>query len=107
MLFEENVNYGFRRNFWALKPEALLVGSVSLLISATAIAVEYARAGVVPTSEATVATGLLVLYILFVALRVNTAWVRLAADAFGRQLLAACDVLVIRKPKTRKVRAAG
>jgi hypothetical protein len=107
LLFEENVNYGFRRNFWALKPEALLVGSVSLLISATAIAVEYARAGVVPTSEAAVATGLLVLYILFVALRVNTAWVRLAADAFGRQLLAACDVLVIRKPKPRKVRAAG
>ncbi len=33
LLFEENVNYGFRRNFWALKPVALTVAVVSLLIS--------------------------------------------------------------------------
>ena len=93
LLFEEGVNYGFRRNFWALKTEALLVGSVSLLASIVAIGMDYARAGTAPTTEAAVATGLIALYILFVALRVNTAWVRLAADAFGRQLLAARDVL--------------
>lgn len=107
LLFEENVNYGFRRNFWALKPEALFVGGASLLISAVAIAVEYTRAGAAPTTEAAVATGLVALYIVFVALRVKTAWVRLAADAFGRQLLAACDVLAIKETKPRKPRAAS
>jgi hypothetical protein len=107
LLFEENVNYGFRRNFWALKPEALLVGGASLLVSAVVIGVEYTRAGVPPTTEAMVASGLVALYTLFVALRVNKAWVRLAADAFGRQLLATCDVLVTKEPKPRKPRPAA
>jgi hypothetical protein len=106
LLFEENVNYGFRRNFWALKPEALLVGGVSLMISAAAIAVEYAQAGAAPTIQAAVATGLVTLYTLFVALRVNMTWVRLAADAFGRQLLAACDTLVIKETRGRGPRSA-
>jgi len=107
LVFEENVNFGFRRNFWALKPEALLVGGVSLLISAAAIAVGYTRAGAAPTAEAAVATGLVALYTLFVAFRVNTAWVRLAADAFGRQMLAACDVLPGKDTKPRKPRTAS
>src|ERR1700694_366223 len=33
LLFEENVNYGFRRNLWAWKPAALLVGVSSLSVS--------------------------------------------------------------------------
>jgi hypothetical protein len=99
LLFEENVNYGFRRNFWALKPAALLVGLASLLASAAAIVMEYFRAVAEPFTEVGVATGLVALYILFVALRVNTAWVRLAADAYGRQLLATCDMLPIKQAK--------
>jgi len=106
LLFEENVNYGFRRNFWALKAEALLVGGASLLISAVAIAAEYARVGTAPTIEAAVATGLVALYTVFVTLRVNVRWVRLAADAFARQLLAACDILPVRDTKPRRPRTA-
>ena len=107
LLFEENVNFGFRRNFWALKPEALMVGGCSLAMSIAVIVMKYTRAGAAPTSEAAVTTGLVALYILFVAVRVNSTWVRLAADAFGKQLLAACDVLQAKETKPRKPRAAS
>ncbi len=93
LLFEENVNYGFRRNFWALKPVALAVAVFSLLISLGAMVTSYMRAGTEPAIEAAVATGLVSLYALFVIVRVNRDWVRLAAEAYARQLLAACDVL--------------
>lgn len=106
LLFEENVNYGFRRNFWALRPYAFVVGIGSLAISLATMAVAYFRAGTEPTIEAVLATGLVALYTLFVAVRVNRAWVRLAAEAYARQLLAACDVLTIREMRTRKPRAA-
>src|SRR3954454_24014593 len=38
LLFEENVNYGFRRNFWAIKPLALTASIVTLAASTAAIA---------------------------------------------------------------------
>jgi len=102
LLFEENVNYGFRRNFWALKPAALVVGVASLSASTAVIMIGYSQTGAAPTTEAVVATGLAAVYTLFVVVRVNSAWVRLAADAFGRQLLAACDVLPIKETKPKK-----
>lgn len=107
LLFEENLNYGFRRNFWALKPAALLVGFASMLVSGAAMAMTCSRAGAPPTIEAAVAMGLVGLYTLFVALRVNIAWVELAADALGRQLLAACDLLPIKEAKPKKPRTAA
>jgi hypothetical protein len=106
LLFEENVNYGFRRNLWALKTAALLVGVSSLSVSVAAIVVGYVRAAELPTTEAAVATGLVAAYIFVVARCVNTASVRLAADAFGRQLLAACDALPIKETKPGRPRVA-
>jgi hypothetical protein len=107
LLFEENVHYGFRRNFWALKPIALAAAVCSLLISLGAIVAGYTRTGAEPAIEAEVATGLLVCYTLFIVIRVNRDWVQLAAEAYARQLLAACvregawpaDSLSSRRPR--------
>ena len=93
LLFEENVNYGFRRNFRGMKHLALTSGIGSLALSAAMAVTGYMRSGGVPSVEGVVATGLVTIYVLFVAIRVNNSWVRLAAEALGRQLLAACDVL--------------
>ena len=67
----------------------------------------YSQTSAAPAAEAAVATGLAAVYTLFVVVRVNSAWVRLAADAFGRQLLAACDVLPIKETKPKKTRTAS
>lgn len=80
----------------------LAVGIGSLAISLTAMAVAYCRAGREPTVVAALATCLVILYTLFVIVRVNRGWVRLPAEAYARQLLAACDVLRIRETRARK-----
>ncbi len=41
LIFEENVNYGFRRNIWALKPLALLVDGLVIAAIVAAIAVSW------------------------------------------------------------------
>lgn len=106
LLFEENVNYGFRRNFWALKPIALSVALTALLGSAGAIVFGLLMAvRTLPSIEVAVATGLVAVYTVFVLACVNRAWVRLAADAYGRQLLAACDMLPLNEAMKKKARS--
>jgi hypothetical protein len=56
LLFEENMNYGFRRNFWALKPLALCIDAAAII-----------------------------------AIGGHAWWT--TAEAYARQLLAACDAL--------------
>jgi hypothetical protein len=108
LLFEENVNYGFRRNLRAMKAFALVIGIGSLALSLAVAAAGYERAGELPSVEASVAAGLVMLYVMIMAVRVNNAWVRLAAEALGRQLLAASDALpakqarATRKPPVRR-----
>ena len=104
LLFEENVNYGFRRNFRGMRPVALLVGIGSLLFSIGVALVGYERVGETPEIEATVATGLVAVYVLFVACLMNSAWVRIPAEALGRQLLATCDLLPVKATRARKPR---
>jgi hypothetical protein len=66
----------------------------------------YVRTGTEPAIEAAVATGLVLLYALFVVVRVNRAWVLLAAEAYARQLLAGCDLLPVKETKVRGSRSA-
>lgn len=104
LLFEENVNFGFRRNFRGMKPVALFVGIASLVFSFGVAWTGYERGGDLPPLEASIATGLVATYILFVAVRVNNAWVRIPAEALGRQLLATCDSLPAKAGRSRKTR---
>jgi len=97
LIFEENVNYGFRRNFWAMKPLSLATSITALAASASAIAWSWVVGGVVPSAETAAATVLIALYVAFVLIRVRRDWVRVPAVGYARQLLAACDMLTIPK----------
>ena len=97
LLFEENMNYGFRRNFWALKPLAITLDLVILVGFAVFFAVSW-KGGVVGTvqyisAELWVGIGATAMHMLIIALLISEHWVRLAAHAYATQLLAACDVL--------------
>jgi hypothetical protein len=107
LLFEENVNFGFRRNFRGMKPVALFVGIASFVFSVGVALVGYERLGDISPLEAGVAMVLVAIYILFVAVRVNNAWVRIPAEAFGRQLLATCDSLPANAVRSRKTRTGS
>jgi len=92
LLFEENVNYGFRRNFLAMKPIALLVAITTLAICGTLI-FRMINAGQQPSVEVAATAIIITIYIALVSILVRRDWVRSAATAYARQLLAACDVL--------------
>jgi hypothetical protein len=90
-----------------MKPVALFVGIASFVFSLGVAWAGYEHVGDIPPLEASVATGLVAVYILFVAVRVNNAWVRIPAEVLGRQLLATCDSLPAKAVRGRKTRTGS
>lgn len=91
LVFEENINYGFARNCLAVKPFAL--GASVLCVAAILLnawmhpeKISYADSSNVVSLA--VAGGALALWILLV----SEKWVKDAARAYTRALLATCDV---------------
>ena len=97
LLFQENINYGFRRNIWALKPWALAIDSIFIVIITILEADSWT--GNIPNTLATVTVPvwacliLTVFHMLIFAFIIQPDWVRVQAEAYARQLLAACDTL--------------
>ena len=97
LLFQENMNYGFRRNTWALKPSTLSIDSVFIVI--ITILESESWTGTISTTLAVVSMptwaclALTIFHMLIFALVVRPGWVRVQAKAYARQLLAACDTL--------------
>lgn len=92
MVFEENVNYGFRRNLWGMKPLAFLFIVISLLIVLTQVHPDWLD----PKKVKPVIFVVLMLdaALLLIWWQVITPdWIKTAADAYARQLLSACDQL--------------
>ena len=97
LLFRENINYGFRRNLWALRPWAFGLEAITILLVG-AVAVdswtgELATTIPVIGMEWRASLVLTALHAFFFAFKIREGWVRLAAEAYAQQLLAACDVL--------------
>ena len=96
LLFRENINYGFRRNVWALKPWAFGLEAIVVVVLLVAL---NSRMGEFPTTIRSIGVewwaslALAVLHGVFFAFKIRKEWVRLAAEAYARQLLASCDIL--------------
>ena len=101
LLFAENINYGFRRNAWALKPWAFALVVIALVMGALMAFESWTE----ELSTQIPALGLelwaslvfILVHASFFAFKIRAAWVRIAADAYAQQLLAACDVLDIER----------
>lgn len=101
LLFRENINYGFRRNIWALRPWAFALEAVAIVVVGVAAFGSWAgeRVAALQVSGMTWWASLVlivlltILHGLFFVLKVRSSWVQLTAEAYARQLLAACDVL--------------
>ncbi|MPR37425.1 hypothetical protein [Salmonirosea aquatica] len=88
LLFKENMNYGFRRNLWALKPFAIVIVVVSLIGSYF----YYFRATGTFNPVLFPSSYLVNLIILLVALTfwlfiVSPRWVESIAYSYGQRLL--------------------
>jgi hypothetical protein len=100
LIFEENMNYGFRRNLYALKPVALLLdfilGAGVLVVTAgreTIFADDLLQTHTEIDGYIYVAFAVVILHAFAMIFIVAKTWVKTTADAYGQQLLAACDVL--------------
>lgn len=97
LLFAENMNYGFRRNLWALKPWALLAGALATAVAVAVAWMEWTD-GLFATLKSIgvgwwVSVILVLVHALFFVFKVRQAWVRVAAEEYAQRLLAACDTL--------------
>ncbi|MBD2463386.1 hypothetical protein H6G89_20345 [Oscillatoria sp. FACHB-1407] len=93
LVFEENCNYGFRRNLWGLKPVGITLSLFGLAASVTVIVLKLlVWKNSVPLSAIACGIGSLILLILWITLFTPT-WVKIAADAYAERLLEACEHL--------------
>lgn len=92
LVFSENVNYGYRRNLWAMKGPGLLLAVLGAGAGIVRLAVVVVTDS--PMVWTALASSLLGVILGSVwSARVTKGWVRLAADAFARQLCLATQQL--------------
>jgi hypothetical protein len=92
LLFEENVNYGFRRNLWGMKSLAIILTVLSILLTLSQVHPNWLRiSSIKPVVLVALILDLSFLVIWLAVIKPN--WVRTTADAYSKQLLSAIDIL--------------
>ena len=97
LIFEENINYGVRRNLWALRSWAFFIESISFVCMAAYASTFWAgeiflTLQVMPELAWIWMLGICLHTFIF-AFIATEKWVRIQAEAYARQLLAACDTI--------------
>ena len=91
LVFEENCNYGFRRNLWGMKPIGV---GIALLAVAAVTVIASGRLGLAAQPAALAAVGALNLLVAVLWIFWFTPkWVKIAADAYADRLLGALDAM--------------
>jgi hypothetical protein len=92
LVFEENVNYGFRRNLWAMKRAGIAICVLGVLGTVIRAWYVWLNSAIVSSSAVVcliVSAALLALWIMCI----RPTWIKTTADAFAKQLVNACDRL--------------
>ena len=89
LVFEENCNYGFRRNLWGMKPLGISLAIVGL---AAVVALFVLKKGSVPPVAIPCGIGNLLLLLGWI-FWFKTDWVRIPAEAYSERLLDSCENL--------------
>ncbi len=90
LLYKENVNYGFRRNLWGMKPAGLLLALIGFAAASAPIVLAQ---DIVILPVAITATALNAMLLIWWLFRITPNWVRIAGFAYAERLLAACELL--------------
>jgi hypothetical protein len=92
LLFQENVNYGFRRNLWAMKPVGITISILSLAGLAT-ITWWEAQTDAVPWFANLTSIAIVALLLAWWVVRITPSWVKIVGDAYAQRLLGSIDEL--------------
>lgn len=98
VLFQELIDYGFRRNLWGLKRIA-----ITLLAFSTAFTLALARAAYHVTYNL-IATAVFVLFLLIWSAAITPNWVHRAGKSYAERLFDALDEIAdLDEPPTKKL----
>ena len=91
LVFEENCNYGLRRNLWGMRPLGIAISGLSIVAIGMVIALKY-FVKALPPSLMEMACGSVSLFLLLGWIILFTPkWVRVPAEAYAQRLLESCD----------------
>ena len=92
LVFAENVNYGFRRNLWAMKPIGLPASVLGVIVCALFAMRNWSvKSAPMFLSVAGFAINVVLLLLWIFLFKPN--WVRLAAEAYAESLLGSLDAM--------------
>ncbi len=92
MVFSDNVNYGYRRNLWALKAWGIATSMIGLAAAGGRIVRQWLASSSVTTTPL-VCGGLSVVFLLLFTFVVRKAWVKQAGFSYAVRLLASLERL--------------
>lgn len=92
LVFEENCNYGFRRNLWGMKPLGVVI-SLGGTVAVVLLLIANLRSGVALSPMILACTLVNLSLFLGWLVWIKPTWVRIPAEAYAERLLAACDTL--------------
>jgi hypothetical protein len=92
VIFAENINFGFRRNLWALKPYGI-PSSLTGIVSCGLAIIHRWHANPSGLLLSIVGTAISVMLLSLWLVVFNPNWVRIPADAYAERLLASLDNL--------------
>jgi hypothetical protein len=92
LLFSENMNYGFRRNIWGLRPIGIFLMVLSFAGLAFELYQDFKITGLLNLRIAG-AVGVTTIFALLWIFRFTSDWVRLPADAYAERLAEAVETL--------------
>jgi len=92
LIFQENVNYGFRRNLWGMKTLGILASLMGIVLCTVKAIYLWYVSGNIHTISITCALVCLTLMMIWI-FRIKAPWVKIAADAYAERLIASCETL--------------
>ena len=92
LLHKENISYGFRRNLWGLKPLGIFTSSIGCVVVALKLRTYWPNPSSIP-AEVTVGGALVFIMLTVWVFWITPSWVRIAAEAYARQLFEATEGL--------------
>lgn len=92
LLFNENVNYGFRRNLWGMKPLGAFFSLAGLAACGFYFKLYWESFRLV-SAEGAVGTAINFALLVFWLFWVTPSWVRIAGNAYAERLLETCEEL--------------
>ena len=106
LLFQENLNFGFRRNLWAMKPAGIANSLAGIGITG-GLLMARTGAGKWPEPALVIAFVIDTLMLCWWLVTIRSGWVRLPAEAYARQLLACAEQLEPKSAASRIIKPGG